>query len=196
VSQFAETNPRGFGLMQRRRRFADFNDLEAAYERRPSLWVEPISDWGTGSIHLVEIPTPGEIHDNIVALWRPEQPLRAGEEYNFVYRLHWQPVVAGNVDLAQFVDTRIGAAGGGRLFVLDAAGGKPGVVPAGTLPTLDLSASSGEIRNPVVEANPQTGGWRLHFQLVPGAARLVELRAMLKLGDRPLTETWLYRWTA
>ena len=80
--------------------------------------------------------------------------------------------------------------------MLDVAGGKAGEVPAGTLPTLDLRTSAGEIRNPVVQANPHTGGWRVHFQLAPGSARLAELRAVLNLGDRPLTETWLYRWTA
>jgi glucans biosynthesis protein len=197
VSRFDEVNPRGFGLMQRRRGFNDYNDLEAYYERRPSLWVEPIADWGPGSIQLVEIPTGGEIHDNIVAFWRPEQPMRPGEEYNFVYRLHWLPVIAGNPELAQFVDTRIGAAGAReRLFVLDVAGGKAREVPDGTLPTLDLRSSAGEIRNPVVQANPHSGGWRVHFQLAPGSARVAELRAVLNLGDRPLSETWLYRWTA
>jgi glucans biosynthesis protein len=197
VSHFNEVNPRGFGLMQRRRNFTDYNDLEAHYERRPSLWVEPIADWGPGSIQLVEIPTAGEIHDNIVAFWRPEQPMRPGEEYSFVYRLHWLPAVTANSELAQFVDTRTGAAGPReRLFVLDVAGGKAAEVPAGTMPTLDLRSSAGEIRNPVVQANPHTGGWRVHFQLVPGSARVAELRAVLNLGDRPLTETWLYRWTA
>ncbi|MBU8539725.1 glucan biosynthesis protein G [Roseomonas tokyonensis] len=197
VSQFAEVNPRGFGLMQRRRDYQGYNDLEAFYERRPSLWVEPIADWGPGSIQLVEIPTDSEIHDNIVAFWRPQQPMKPGEEYNYVYRLHWMPVFPGNPELAQFRETRVGAAGrSGRLFVLDVAGGKAGEVPADVTPTLELSKSAGEIRNPVVQRNAQNGGWRVHFELVPGAARLVELRAQLKLGDRPLTETWLYRWTA
>ncbi|MCB4824702.1 glucan biosynthesis protein [Roseicella aerolata] len=197
VSHFTEVNPRGFGLMQRRRGFTDYNDLEASYERRPSLWVEPIADWGPGSVQLVEIPTNGEIHDNIVAFWRPEQPMRPGEEYNFVYRLHWLPVMKGNPELAQFVETRIGAASTrGRLFVLDAVGGRNQEVPADTLPTLDLRTSAGEIHNPVVQANPHTGGWRVHFQLLPGSARLAELRAVLTFNDRPLTETWLYRWTA
>lgn len=197
VSHFSEVNPRGFGLMQRRRSFTDYNDLEAHYERRPSLWVEPIADWGRGSVQLVEIPTAGEIHDNIVAFWRPEQPMRPGEEHTFVYRLHWLPVVVGNPDLGQFVGTRVGAAGPrGRLFVLDVVAGKAGQPPAGTLPTLVLSSSAGEIINPVLQANPHIGGWRVHFQLMPGTARLAELRALLTHGDRPITETWLYRWTA
>ena len=42
TSVFLDANPRGFGLVQRRRAFTDYQDLEARYERRPSLWVEPI----------------------------------------------------------------------------------------------------------------------------------------------------------
>ena len=63
--------------MQRRRDFANYRDLESRYERRPSLWVEMLGDAGEGAVHLVEIPTTREIHDNIVAFWRPTQPLRA-----------------------------------------------------------------------------------------------------------------------
>ncbi|NGM23381.1 glucan biosynthesis protein G [Roseomonas stagni] len=197
ISHFTEINPRGFGLMQRGRDFGQYNDLEAHYELRPSLWVEPIADWGPGSIQLIEIPTDGEMHDNIVAFWRPEQPMRTGEEYNFVYRLHWLPTVAGNTALAQFVSTRVGSAGArGRLFVLDIAGGREGAVPEDAQPTLDLSTNAGELRNAVVQRNPQGGGWRVHFELRPGTAPLAELRAVLRLGDRPITETWLYRWTA
>jgi len=197
ISQFREVNPRGFGLMQRKRDYTSYNDLEAVYERRPSLWVEPIADWGAGRVQLVEIPTDSEVHDNIVAFWRPDQPMRPGEEYNFVYRLHWMPVFPGNPALAQFTETRIGGAGRtGRLFVLDVAGGRAGEVPPNASPTLDLTHSAGTIRNTVVQRNSQNRGWRVHFELVPGAARLVELRAVLKLGEQPLTETWLYRWTA
>ena len=40
LSTFSDVNPRGFGLMQRERNFPAYQDLEAHYERRPSLWVE------------------------------------------------------------------------------------------------------------------------------------------------------------
>lgn len=194
VSSFAEVNPRGFGLMQRSRAFADYDDLEAAYEKRPSLWVEPIGDWGQGAVQLVEIPTDSEVHDNIVAFWRPAEPLKARQEYNLVYRLHWLPEWRGDTGLARFTATRSGAAGrSGRLFVLETQGGRP---PGAELPQLEVSASQGEIRNPVVQPNPETGGWRVHFELAPGSARISELRALLKTGEQPLSETWLYRWTA
>ena len=55
VSAFADVSPRGFGLMQRERNLGAYGDLEARYERRPSLWVEPVGNWGAGSITLVEL---------------------------------------------------------------------------------------------------------------------------------------------
>ncbi|MEJ1977991.1 MAG: glucan biosynthesis protein [Acetobacteraceae bacterium] len=77
VSSFADKSPRGFGLMQRKRIFADYEDLESRYENRPCCWVEPVGDWGEGAVVLVEIPTDKESNDNIVAFWRPKQPLQA-----------------------------------------------------------------------------------------------------------------------
>ena len=72
VSSFADLNPRGFGLMQRQKDFAAYQDLESNFERRPSLWAEPIGDWGEGAVKLLEIPTKEEIHDNIASFWLPK----------------------------------------------------------------------------------------------------------------------------
>ena len=48
VSAFGEMNPRGFGLLQRARTLDTFDDDDAHWELRPSLWIEPIGDWGEG----------------------------------------------------------------------------------------------------------------------------------------------------
>lgn len=196
LSTFSDINPRGFGLMQRKRSFADYDDLEAHYELRPSLWVEPIGDWGEGAIRLIEIPTGAEIHDNIVAFWRPAQPLNAKGEYSFTYRLHWTAAAPPGAGMAQIVDTRGGAKDKNRLFVLEAQGGKLKQLPADAKPALEMSADHGKLLNQVMEPNPETGGWRISFELQPDGAKVVELRARIKLGDAPLTETWTYRWTS
>src|SRR3546814_5884375 len=57
VSAFQDHNPKGFGLMQRMRSLDAYGDLEARYDRRPSLWVEPVGHWGEGSVQLLEMPT-------------------------------------------------------------------------------------------------------------------------------------------
>ena len=77
------------GLMQRRRDFAAYQDLESRFEKRPSLWMEPIGDWGEGATTLIEIPTKEEIHDNIVAFWTPKTPITPGIDHTFTYRLNW-----------------------------------------------------------------------------------------------------------
>jgi len=197
VSSFQEVNPRGFGLMQRQRDFRAYEDLEARYERRPSLWVEPIGDWGEGSIHLIEIPTPGEIHDNIVAFWRPREPMRQGAEYTFTYRLHWGAENPFETDQARVIKSRtgVGAAPETRLFVLDIQGGKLDGLPPDTALRPAISASAGKLVNPVVQHNPEIGGWRLTFELLPERNPVVELRAQLFRDQEPMSEVWIYRWT-
>ncbi len=197
ISVLGDINPRGFGLMQRKRGFKDYNDLEARYERRPSLWVEPIGDWGEGAVHLVEIPTNSEIHDNIAAFWRPKDPLKAKGEYRYTYRLHWLPQHIPNNGLGRLVSTGSGNGWteGSRLFVLEAEGGKLEALARDKPPAVTVDASAGTVKNAVVQPNPETRGWRVSFELTPGNARLVELRARLMDGDQPMSETWLYRWT-
>ena len=100
--------------------------------------------------------------------------------------------------LAEVADTRCGLSWDqkNRLFVIDFVGGVLKGRPVDALPAIDVGASKGRIENPVVEPNPATGGWRLSFQLNQGGEKLVEMHARLMDGETPLTETWLYRWTA
>ncbi len=196
VSAFGDAGPQGFGLMQRKHDFAVYEDLEAKYERRPSLWVEPIGDFGKGAVTLVEIPTRKEIHDNIVAFWRPNAPLKAKGEFDYKYRLHWCAAPPGRQALASVVDTRSGLNldENARLFVLDIVGDS--LQPASTDASLRLEVSTdrGAIRNPVVQANPHIGGLSASFELVP-AGPVAELRAQLRNDKQPLSEVWVYRWT-
>jgi glucans biosynthesis protein len=108
LSAFADENPRSFGLIQRFRDFEHFQDAEARYEQRPSAWVEPTAPWGRGAVMLAEIPTNDEFLDNIVTFWRPEEPLRAGAEHAFAYRLVWGQVPEEPLPLARVLATRSG----------------------------------------------------------------------------------------
>src|SRR5699024_8714532 len=53
------------------------------------LWIVPQGDWGKGRIELVQIPSDGEVNDNIVAYWVPENPVKAGEKLHFAYMMKW-----------------------------------------------------------------------------------------------------------
>ncbi|MGO4777434.1 glucan biosynthesis protein, partial [Lysobacter sp. 2RAB21] len=111
--------------------------------------------------------------------------------------LHWCARHAWTPSLATVARTRIGAGGNGaRLVVIDLEGGGLSKLAADAVPRAVVWASAGRIANAVAHANPGTGGWRVSFELQPGDARTVELRAVLEDGAGPLSETWLYRWTA
>jgi glucans biosynthesis protein len=205
ASAFSDTSPKGFGLLQRDRVFDHYLD-GVNYERRPSLWVEPKGDWGKGAIHLVELSTDDEIHDNIVAMWVPAAPAIAGSEFNFSYRLHWQADEPFVAPLARVVATRLGNGGqpgqprpkNVRKFLVEFLGGPLNDLPFGTKPELELEASRGRFTDyRVIEPVPDgvVGHWRVQFDLadVEGNAP-VELRAMLKQGGKVLSETWMFQY--
>ncbi|WP_225411382.1 glucan biosynthesis protein [Stigmatella hybrida] len=195
VASFQAESPRAFGLLQRDQSFANYEDLEARYELRPSVWVEPVGDWGKGAVQLVEIPTREEIHDNIVAAWVPEQPLTPGTERRFAYRLYWGFEPPRAPPGATVLSTRIaaGSTPKARRFVIDfSGGGAAGDAPAEAV----ITASRGQVLHPIAQRNTVTGGWRATFELLPDdSSAPIELRGFLKTGSETLTETWSYLWT-
>src|SRR4029079_2880684 len=83
TNSFFDRTPKGFGLLQRDRHFENYQDDAVFYEKRPTVWVEPLSGWGVCAEQLLEIPTDAEIHDNIVAYWIPKKPVTAGADFTF-----------------------------------------------------------------------------------------------------------------
>jgi glucans biosynthesis protein len=203
ASVFTDQAPRGFGLLQRDRVFDHYLD-GVNYDRRPSLWIEPQGDWGRGSVQLIEIPTDDEIHDNIVALWVPAEPARAGQALEFRYRLHWAADEPYPGPLARVVATRFGNGGqagtvrprGLRKFMVEFKGEPLARLPTGVIPRPVLTASRGEFSNILTEAVPNDvpGHWRTQFDLAASGAEPVELRCYLRSGDDVLSETWLYQY--
>lgn len=202
---YADDNPRGFGLLQRDRDFDHYQDDGVFYERRPSLWVEPLAGWGRGSVQLVELPTGDETADNIVAFWNPAQAPQAGQELLFSYRLHWGTRLPHEPPLARVVATRTGIGGiVGRQrpyfswrFVVDFAGGALAMAGDGTRIEPVIAASRGRVE--IASARPLAPlrGCRVMFDLRPGdeAPEPINLRLFLRAGGEPLSETWFYQWT-
>jgi glucans biosynthesis protein len=193
VSAFIDRDPRGFGLLQRKRRFEDYQDAEARFDKRPSLWVEPQGNWGEGHVELVEIPTDREIHDNIVAYWQSDAPLPAGKKSEFAYRLRWLAEPLDN-SLARVVATRSGVSGTNadqREFVVDFRGASP---PPADI-EVNVSSLGGKILSPRGAPIADTGAYRVNFELAPERADVVELRLVLMSKNQPWGETWLYRWS-
>jgi glucans biosynthesis protein len=195
ISSFSDLNPRGFGLMQREKNFFAYQDIESRFERRPSLWAEPIGDWGEGAVQLIEIPTKEEIHDNIAGFWHPKAALQAKGEFTYTYRLHWGPDVPKPTSLARFVRTGVGAKGeDARIFVLDLVGDKLNAIDPKTIRGV-VSAEKAQVQNIVTQPNPAIGGWRLSFELGVKEKVPVEIRASLMQDGDALSEVWVYRWT-
>jgi glucans biosynthesis protein len=199
--EFADENPRGFGLLQRDRDFDHYQDLEAHYDARPNAWVEPMGNWGGGAVRLVEISTPDETSDNIVAFWVPSGRPPANEALEFEYRIYWYLDVAKRPPAGYVAATRLSTIQkqpGLTRFLVDFDG-----------PFLHLRQSDPEIQPVVtvgkgaalvpetvtIQKNPNNGTWRVTFAAKPdGTGRAVDLRCFLQRPPHVLTETWSYLW--
>lgn len=198
------TKPVRFGLIQRERAIAAYEDFEARYYERPSAWVEPTGDWGSGSIRLVELPAKNEYGDNIVAYWLPDQKPEVGKAYEFAFRLVWSLEQPGDGKLARVLSTRTGnlpGGGAGQLFWIDFAGEDLG---QRTPPELaaDINIGPGaKLRHQTLIRHPGIDGWRVALQVenanpsIEGeTAKPVQLRVRLRDGYEPVSETWTYTW--
>lgn len=187
ISQIRADELRGFGLLQRARDASLYQDTEALYEARPSLWVRPTSAWGAGHVILVELPTSTEYNDNIAALWRPAQPLRAGERYDFAYDTIWNDVGPSSTRNVRAEASTCTPTDNGAAFAIDFTTG------AGELQPRVLS-QAGEIRDVRFEQlTPRLS--RLSFSLANADAGAELSAALFDSNDTQVSETWLYRWT-
>ncbi len=205
VNAFSDSNPRGFGLLQRDRDFDHFQDDRAFYERRPNLWIEPRGDWGPGRIELVELPAGDETSDNVVAYWRPDRPPQPDRPAAFGYRMHWGTAMPGRLPApARALASRVGIAGppGGkrdprnRLFVVDFAGGDLMMLDASAPVRPVVTASGGEVVHASARRMDAGGTWRVSFELHLADAGTVDLRMFLQHRGGALSETWSYQWHA
>jgi glucans biosynthesis protein len=197
ISAFSDNNPRGFGLMQRKRKYSDFTDLESLYHNRPAVWITPGEGWGQGSVSLVEIPADREIYDNIVAYWRPSRRMKAGDAHTMSYTLHWgaDPVAASAQVPVKVLNTAMGGRPeGGDIIVIDFAD-SPQVPEDLSEVEILVRSNAGSVTPGILQRNPETGGPRLAFTFMAENATLAEFRAQLRLNGDPLSEVWLFRWT-
>jgi len=202
TNSFSDTDPKGFGLLQRDRNFDHYQDDGVFYEKRPSLWVEPQGAWGPGAVTLFELPTHGETDDNIVAFWTPAAPAKAGNHYALDYRLNWIGGEPGPTSVARTVDCWRGVAGrpgtdpipGATRLVADFEG--PSLAgldhSSGVEPVVSLSGATpiSSVAYPVTVAQNR---WRLIVDIPHKSGETKNLRAYLRRGDRALTETLLYQ---
>ena len=198
VHSFQMTNPRGFGMLQRDRDFASYQDLETLQEQRPSAWVTPKGQWGPGRIELVEIPTPKDIHDNVIAYWVPEKLPPMPEPITFSYKVNSYGDDPARPPAGRTTATRRerGTKARTHRFLVDFEGKQLEKIPADDVLRAVVSVIGGDekahITGQYVIKIPATGGWRLAFEVEPQDNEPIELRAYLDKAGAALTETWSY----
>jgi glucans biosynthesis protein len=196
LSSFRLDSPVAFGLVQRDRSLASYQDLEARYDRRPSAWVEPQGDWAEGSVRLLEIASSLETDDNIGAFFVPGKPTRS---LRYSYRLSFgdEPPFAMSGGQVRAFRSGVPATGqkeratdGSRLFVVDFVGKELAKLDA---VEAHVDVTQGAVSEVRTEKHPVDGSFRLVCRVTPTADD-VELRAFLHRGKQTLSETLAYLW--
>jgi glucans biosynthesis protein len=207
TSTFLDKDVRGFGLLQRDRVFEHYQDLDLAYEARPSYWVEPRGGWGDGQVELVELPTADESNDNIVVGWTPRDPVEIGRQIAFGYRITASLDLRNLSPNGRVVNTyqaearALGSAeplaAGTHRFIVDFAGGDLKYYLLNP-PSVEVvpSTSNGRILRSFLVPNGHTGGFRAVIDVALDSGQGADLRAFLRAGSKTLTETWTFPWKA
>jgi glucans biosynthesis protein len=193
--------------MQRDRSFASYEDVEARYDLRPSAWIEPIGDWGSGRVELLQVRTPDETHDNVAAYWVPAAAPQPGTPVELSWRVHWQgSTLQRQPPAARVVQTRTGYGytkvpppGQRHKFLIDFVGpALPAAHPrdedgADAVKAVASVSPNARIVRAHAYPNPARKGWRatLEFDRVD-PKQAVELRVFLRQGTNVLSETWSY----
>jgi glucans biosynthesis protein len=205
ISSFLDKDMRGYGLLQRDRNFDHYQDLDLAYELRPSYFVEPRGDWGDGKVELVELPTQDEAHDNIVVSFVGKVPPTAGNAFG--YRITASLSFADLSPNGRVVNTFLTEARalgspeapprGAKRFIIDFSGGQLAYyAEAPQLVEVVPTTTQGKILRSFVVPNSHVKGFRAIIDLQLDSGQSTDLRAFLRSGTRALTETWIYPWQA
>ena len=198
TTSFTVTHPRGFGLMQRDREFGHYEDLESRYDLRPSAWVSPLGDWGSGRVELVQLPTPNETNDNIVAYWVPDNPPRPGETFAFNYRISWQKDSETRPPSSWVTQTRLGKSytehdDGSIGLIVDFDGPALRERRPESLEAVVSVDANGQLVANTLYPNPVTNTWRQALRVKRrDNDKPIELRGYLRRGKDAVSETWSY----
>ncbi len=185
----------GFGLMQRDRDFDHYQDLEAWYQARPSVWIEPKSSFGEGSVQVIEFPTNHEFFDNVVSARVPAKMPNSEEPFTVEYRLRWTNGLEAS-DVARVISTRFGKPVEGKagiqfVFEFD----RPGEQASWSADAMTVNFDGlgpAAISDIKIFENPLNNRWRVVF-LVQGTEPADLACRLLHNGDL-VSEMWSYPW--
>jgi glucans biosynthesis protein len=197
TSSFALDGLAGFGLMQRDRAYANYEDPEAQYERRPSVWVTPEGDWGAGRVEMLQLSTPDETNDNVVAYWVPARLPAPGQPLDLAWTLRWQGDSQQRPPNGWTLQSRTGRSyaelgPNETQFIVDFDGpALRALAPETRVDAVVSAGPAGRIAETNAYRNTATGAWRMTLRVERlESTQPIELRAFLRTGSHALTETW------
>jgi periplasmic glucans biosynthesis protein len=198
VNVFKDDGSKGFGLLQRDRDFNHYQDLEALYNKRPSVWVQTIKGFDKGSVKLLQLPTNNEYTDNVAVMWSPAESPQPMQPVQIEYVIRWFGEADDLPPVGRCVSTRVDYQDTPyyRHFFLEFAGGGLNQLKQGEVPVADIvPLNGGKITEQKVEWNDFNRSWRVSFMASKSEEnKPIELACRLKQGDTALTETWSYTW--
>lgn len=192
---------RGFGLQQRDRRYDHYEDIFNFYHQTPSVYIEPVGDWGEGEVRLVELETKDEYLDNIVAFWNPKVRPEPLKPWRFAYRMHWGLDAGADLAPDGVRSTRVGVDIHDpkiRQFAIDFDGpGLQALTEASPPQCVPSCSENAHIAGVQVVKHPFATGWRVMLKLAPkpGNESPVDVRCSLTHEGKQIGETWTYLWS-
>ncbi len=196
TTTYSMDHPVGFGLIQEDRDFSAYQGIETQYQRRPSVWVQPVGDWGKGQVRLVELPTNNRDMDNIDVFWVPDQEPAPKTPLHFAYNLRFFLDNHGLIPLAHPVGTYLGddpKTAGARTVVIDFGGGALTKLPGNMPIKAHLTAENGaRILSQKLEWDAKDHFWRVIAVIQPQTASPSNVRCYLTLDNQVMTNTWTY----
>ena len=193
--EFLDRAPRGFGLAQRGRAFARYQDLEQAFEARPSYWIEPVGDWGEGHVELREQPAADINASNISAAWVANAQLEPDKPLNYAYRVFASVAPTPAPPLGRVVDTFVSrptdAGVNGKRLRVDFSGGDLAYF-LGDPSRVEVlaTANNGRVVAATAAPNPHVKGFRATVDIEAAPGEAADVRVSLRAAGRTLTEVW------
>ncbi|WP_235033366.1 glucan biosynthesis protein [Rubripirellula obstinata] len=184
----------GFGMIQRDREFLHYDDHNARYDKRPSVWVTPDQPWSGGNIELLELPGAHEGVDNLGAYWVPDKIPGPEDVVSLGYTIDFfagdpseHNVLAKAIELsvdrskvAPSVEVKVRFAGPALR-----------VLPESSPPRIQSELVRGSMSEPVLTRS-ESGDWTVTAKVTPSEEAPVELKWQLFSGTEPVSENFQY----
>ena len=187
------SNVLSYSMVQRDRNVNDYLDREAEYHLRPTVTVIPKSDFGPGTVRLLELPSVDEYSDNIVAGFQPQNPPEPGASFEFAYQLKWR---GDEPDTNQFrvLSTTVRPSPGSNETRFAVEYGKPEsgeTIPVAELRPYVVVGQGAQVKD--VQFTPTDRGWLVGFTVFdPDFSQPMDISCVILRRDTFCSEKWQY----